>query len=533
MNPNALRSAMLPLIFILAVTTSVGLFVMVTSKGLVLAIAFGMFITAIIYSLVSQGAAIWCLIFAAYFEALYKGAVPSMFSMLIKDFFLMIAVLRLLYISQRQKDYRWLQQPFTTAAVVFVIYCVALMFAPSTRSILLALAGLRTWILWMPIYFPAYAYFTSRETVTKFLVALMLIQLPVQVYGIVQGNIGYEHTKVIPGFYEITKWYRVDVDVNEGQRPEGEGSSDQLDEGFKPIMSVRACSITISPGTFGSMANLTLLLALGVLSFTVSPTIRLWSLLTALAAAGGLLASGSRAPMVTLVPGLLVMVLLSRQKWAVIAGVLVVGLGAVFVLKDISGGGAIRLAKTLTFSGAIERAMYPLRVGWESGMDHPFGNGIATGAGMGRVFYSARLKTAEGARFIENEFGRGMSELGVVGTSIWLGMLLSLLWRCFRGVRSLGQTPEGGLAAGLFAVMFAVFVQLGVGAALYAAQPGIYFWLFGAAIMRLAQFGKSEPLQAVAPPSTGRRMRKFGRVWVPVEDYPQREAKTAFAPRSE
>ncbi|MEI6500804.1 MAG: hypothetical protein WCP21_07225, partial [Armatimonadota bacterium] len=435
MNPNAARTIAMPALFLVAVAVAVALFVMVTSKGLMLALAFGIFVSALIYSMTSTGAAIWCLIFAAYFEALYKGASASLFTMLIKDFFLVIAVLRLLYMSQRQRDFRWLQQPFTTAAVVFVIYCVALMFAPSTRSILLAMAGLRGWILWMPVYFPAYAYFTGKEVVTKFLVVLMLVQLPVQVYGIVQGNIGYEHTKIIPGFYEITKWYRVDINLNEGRHPDNaEGGGGGIDSAFKPIMAVRACSITISPATLGAMACLTIMLSLGVLAFTASPAMRLWSLVSALAAAGGLLASGSRTPMIGVAAGVLAMVALSRQKTAVIGGIIVVILGGVFVLKDISGGGAIRLQRTLSVAGTVERAMYPMRVGWDIGFSHPFGNGIATGAGIGRMFYSSRLQQAEGSRFIENEFGRAMSELGIVGSAVWVGMLISLLWRCASAV---------------------------------------------------------------------------------------------------
>ncbi|MEI6500572.1 MAG: hypothetical protein WCP21_06040 [Armatimonadota bacterium] len=523
MNPHALRPLVLPVVFLLGVAASVALFVMVTSKGVVLALAFGIFVSALIYSMTSAGAALWCLIFAAYFEALYKSAAASMLTMLVKDFFLVIAVLRLVYVSQRQRDYRWLAQPFTTAAVIFVIYCLALMFAPATRSILLAVAGLRGWVLWMPVYFPAYAHFTSKEVVTKFLVTLMLVQLPVQVYGIVQGNIGYEHTKIIPGFYEITKWYSVDVDVNQGHHQNNSEASDSgIDQGFKPIMNVRACSITISPGTLGSMSCLTILLALGVLGFTSSPAIRLWSLATALASAGGLMASGSRAPMVGLAAGVLAMLVVSRHRTAVISGLIVVLLGGVFVLKDMSGGGAIRLGKKLTFAGAIERAMYPMAVGWEQGFSHPFGNGIASGAGIGRMFYGARLQTAEGTRFIENEFGRAMSELGVVGAAIWVGMLVSLLWRCFTAIRAMGTRPEAALSAGVFAVMSSIFVQLTVGSALYSAQPGIYFWIFGAAIIRLGQFARAEPSEA-APLAQKPRLRRFGRVWVPAEDYPQRQ----------
>jgi hypothetical protein len=533
MRPNVGRALAMPLIFILAVAMAVTIFVLVTAKGPMLAIAFGAFVGMLIYAFTSSGAAILCLILAAYFEALYKGAAPSLFTLVVKDLFLVIAILRLLFVSQRQRDFRWIGQPFTTSAAVFFIYCMALMFAPSTRSILLALAGFRTWVLWMPMYFPAYAYLTDKNTIIRFLTLLLLLQLPVQVYGIIQGNIGYEHTKIIPGFYDITKWYKVDVDLT--GRPEGEeGAGGGIDAGFKPIMNVRACSITISPGTFGSMSALTILLALGMLAYTSSPQLRLWSLITALASAGGLLASGSRTPMVGLMAGILVMLAMSRHRLALVAGMLIIGIGAGVFLKDVSGGGAVRLRKTLTVQGAIDRSMYPMMKGLSEGLVHPFGNGIATGTGMGRVFYSAGLQMGEGASFIENEFARALVELGLVGGAIWLTMLLTAMWRCFCAVRALGNRPEASLCAALLGVLVAIFVQLAVGSALYPAQPGMYFWLFTAAIIRLGEHAATEkPGEATPIRPRPQRMRRYGFIMVPESEFPKAPGRLAPTPAPE
>ena len=505
-----MRALAMPLFFVIAVVVAVAMFVTVTSKGLVLAIGFGLFVGMVLYSFASSGAALFCLMLAAYFEGIYKAIAPNLLSMLVKDIFLVILLLRLLLISQRQRNYRWLQQPFTAAAVAFVIYLCALLFAPSTRSLLLALAGFRAWILWMPLFFPVYAYFNNKRTIIRFLTVLLLMQLPVNIYGIIQGNIGYEHTKIIPGFYEMTKWYHVDADVS---APDGEADGDQFESGFKPIMAVRACSIDSLPGTFGSMCVVTILLALGLLSYTSSPAMRLWCLASALAGAGGLLASGSRAPMIALAFGLLALVIISRRRVAAIAGLVVMVLGTVFVLKDLAGGGAIRLQKKLAAGGAIERAMGPMSVGWNNGMDHPFGSGIATGVGAGRTFEGTGLKAAEGSTFIENEFGRAMSELGVVGASVWFAMVFGSLWCSLRATRRLGATAEAGLCAGLLGLMVTVFTQLAVGSVLYA-EPGMFYWISAAAILRLAQLkdaGGNEVL-AVPPP---RRRQKFGRIYLP------------------
>lgn len=501
----------MPIFFVAAVTLAVTAFVLVTSKGLVLAIGLALFVMMLLYSFTSSAGALFCLMIAAYFEGLYKGMSASMFTLLIKDFFLAIALLRLLFISQRQRSYRWLQQPFITAAVVFVIYCSALMFAPSTRSVIMALAGFRAWILWMPLFFPVYAYFTNKQTIIRFLTIMLLMQLPANIYGIVQGNIGYEHTRVIPGFYEITKWYHIDAELN-GTSGHSEDAGDSFESGFKPIMAVRACSIDVSPGIFGSMCVITIMLALGLLAYTTSGSMRLWCLLSALAGAGGLLASGSRAPMVGLIVGICVMIAVSRRRAAAIAGLLIIILAAGFVLKDITGSGAVRLRRKLTISGAIERSLEPMKVGWESGMEHPFGNGIATGIGVGRIFYGAGLKAAEGSSFIENEFGRALSELGVVGASLWLTLIVGALWYALRGMRGLGVTREAELCAGLVGMMATVFIQLGVGSALYA-QPGMFYWIAVAAILRLAQFKDQAEPGAIRPQAPLQR-RKFGRIYL-------------------
>lgn len=474
-----------PLSFILAVVGALAVLVIFMTQGLAMAVAFAIMATAVVWSFSSEAGGIYSLILAALAEGIYKSLSPSFITMLVKDIILVIMLLRLLWVSQRGKDFSWLRQPFTAAAVCFTAYCVALMFAPSTRSILLAFAGLRAWLLWMPAYFPFYAYFSDLGRITRFIRVLTFIMLPVSIYGIVQGNIGYDHMRVLPRFYSISQFYQSDFDPN-AQNPGDEAGSTGFDSSFNPIMNVRACSIHISPGSFGAMCALLLLVSIGFVAYTRSPSLRIWGIIAAMAAAGGLLASGSRAPMMGLVGGLIAMILVARRRAALVGMLVLVGLVSVFFLRDITGGGAIRLENRLSLPLVVERAMFPLRVGFQQGMDHPFGNGIATGIGMGRVFYGAGLRTAEGVRWVENEFGRALGELGFFGTGVWLFMIVGILVHCVHAIRRMGSTREGMLAAGMFGGIITVFVQLNVGSALYGAHGGLYYWILAAAIMRMA-----------------------------------------------
>lgn len=479
----------------IGILAAAGLLSLTFSQGVVMSVGFGLLVALIFWAMSSTGVAFYALLASALLEALYKGLVPSMLTMLIKDVFLLILIMRLVMVAQRTRDYSWLKQSFSTPALLLFIYCTALMFTPNTNSLLLALAGLRVWMLWMPVFFPVYYYFRSRATVMKFLTVVLAINLPVSIYGIIQGNIGYEHTKVIPGFYAVTKWYQSDVHEPAGDEQEL-GGSEAIDREFNPIMSVRACAIHISPGTFGSMSCILVLLSMGMAICVTRPSARFWCIVSALAAIGGMLASGSRAPVFGLAGGLIALILLSPRRAGMIAAVLLVGMLGIFVLKDVTGAGAERLQKRLSVSDAIERTMYPFRVGFESVMERPFGTGIATGVGIGRVFYGSDLKSAEGYRWVENEFGRALIELGAIGTFFWVLMLSRVMMESIRTAMRMASTDLSGLSAAVVAAMVSVVVQLGVGSALYNAHPGLYFWIFAAAIVRLGEFAVQERKQA-------------------------------------
>lgn len=479
----------------IGIFAAAGLLSLTFSQGVVMSLGFGLFVALVLWAMSSTGVAFYALLASALLEALYKGLVPSMLTMLIKDVFLLILIMRLVMVAQRTRDYSWLKQSFSTPALLLFIYCTALMFTPNTNSLLLALAGLRVWMLWMPVFFPVYYYFRSRATVMKFLTVVLAINLPVSIYGIIQGNIGYEHTKVIPGFYAVTKWYQSDVHEPAGDEQEL-GGSEAIDREFNPIMSVRACAIHISPGTFGSMSCILVLLSMGMAICVTRPSARFWCIVSALAAIGGMLASGSRAPVFGLAGGLIALILLSPRRAGMIAAVLLVGMLGIFVLKDVTGAGAERLQKRLSVSDAIERTMYPFRIGFESALERPFGTGIATGVGVGRVFYGSKLKSAEDYRWVENEFGRALIELGIIGTFFWVLMLCRVMMQSFRAARYVLPTGWGGLSAAIVAAMVSIVIQLGVGSALYNAHPGLYFWIFAAAIVRLGEFAAKEQRQA-------------------------------------
>lgn len=482
------------LLFVLVLAGSIGVFVLTVQKGVLVALGFVLLFAAILGAIWREEVAIYSFIMVTLLEGLYKAIAPNMLTMLLKDIFLAILWLRLLLRSQRQKDFRWLQQPFTLAAICFTLYCIAEMFAPTTRSFLLALAGLRAWLLWMPAFFPFYAYFHSTERLLRFVLFLTVLMFPVSVYGIIQANIGYQHLQVIPGFYRIVKWYQLT-----GYAYEAEGIL-----WSRPIMSIRATSIHIAPATFGAMSAVLVLLSLGYATYTASLRLRLGMILSGLAAAGGLLASGSRAPMLGLLIGLGAMLLVVRRRSALFVAAGLMGLTTGYVLHDLALGGAWRIRTLLRLERVWARVWQPLQIGLEQGLRHPLGVGIATEVGAGRLFQGARLPQPS-IRWVENEFGRALSELGFPGLFLWLWLIVGILWHCGKAVRRMGDSPESLLAAGMLAGMISVFVQLSVGSALYNAHAGLYYWIWAAAILRLYEFGEEARARAKAGPGADKK----------------------------
>lgn len=500
----------------LASAATAALFLVGSSESVPLAIAAALYVASLVAAICSADLALYALVLVSLTEALYKSLAANMLTMLAKDIVLALMLLRLLWHSQQNRDYWWLRHSLALPGLLLAAYGLAMAAAPQTKSLLLAAAGLRSWLLWMPLYFPVYQTLVTRRRVFAFVSVLLLLMVPICVYGIVQGNIGYEHTRVLPGFHKLTSWYgvnspRTDDEVFAGEvsgEHQGGVSPDQpesFDRSFAPIMAVRACAIFISPGYFGGMATMTALLSLGLLGWARSPVLRVLAVVAALAAVGGLLASGSRAPMVGLVVGLAAMSLISRRRGMVIFGILIVGLGTLYILRDIAGVGAQRIERTLTLSGALQRSLQPLGFGLQTAWDNPLGIGVASGQGAGRLVYEGviQVQRSEGARFIENEFGRALAELGFIGTALWLWMILTPLVQTFRATRRLGTQRAAVLVAAMFGAMVAIFIQLGVGSALYQGA-GMFYYVFAAMAQRLVELPISESRPA-APTS-----RRYG-----------------------
>ena len=422
-------------------------------QSLVVILAVG----GILGSLMSLDVAIFVLLGLALVEGIYKALAPSLLTLAAKDAVLALIVLHLIYNSLRSHDFSWLSQRVTTPMLLFFGYVGAMVFSTSTRSLRLALAGVRSWILWMPLYFPAYYVFNTREKALRLIRFLIAVSIPAALYGIYQSVMGYGHLGAVGGFAAHAQWF--------GGRATSFFNTPHTFGGFCAIVTLLCLSQAMSPQRLGPRV---VLVAIGAL------------------AAGGLVASGTRGALYGIFFGLLMLLWLARRRVLLVPIVAAGAAVAVFYLAPVAQVGAERLRESSSMRIAIARVSDPFETAIKQVSEHPLGYGVATGAGSGRIFGDlTRQAAANEVEWVENEFGRALTELGIPGTFFWLWTLWVTLSGMVRATRAAEDERDHYMFAGMTAAMTCVCGQLLIGSALYDPLGGSCFWLFSAATTRL------------------------------------------------
>lgn len=420
--------------------------------------------------LLSLELGLYVLVVLSLTEGIYKTIMPSFFTLALKDFVLVTLLVRLFYMSLRRRDFSWLSQQITTPAILFIGYATAMGAAPTTHSIAVALAGLRSWVMWFPVYYPAYAAMKTRRQIIRLLKAVVCVSIPTSLYGIIQNVIGFEHLSALPRVASHISRY-------------GE----------------RAFSIFNAPATFAIFSAIATLIAISLALRASSHMERLLMFGAAGMGLGGVIASGSRAPLLGLAFGAIIMLLLIRRKGIMIAVAAVVGILSIFYVIPHVTAGYDRIASFTSQRIVVRRILTPWEKGYRQGMKHPLGRGIASGQGVGRVFRGQFEK--EKFQFIENEFGRCFAQLGFPGLFFWLWLLWSAFRQAFVAVRSVHDFEDHAILTGIFGVLCLVGVQLLGGSALYGIG-GIYFWIISAFTLRYTELSSQTAQENTAAQET-------------------------------
>ncbi len=453
------------------------------SKALLLSLVIG----ATIASAASLEIGVSLLLVLAFLDGFIKGLDPSKLSVFVKDFFLLIALGRWGWENLLRRNWPALRMPVTVPAALFVVYTLMQMFNTATADWRVALAGLRTWIVWIPVAYVVYDVARSRLHVQRLMLLVIITAFVTGLYGMIQYRIGFQHLLALgPGFEFYARRFGA------------------------PGETVRATSTFVSPGALGAAMSLSVVIALAGAVFLPTRGLKALSTTTAAVCLVGLGASASRAPLLGLVAGGITLLVLMRRP-RVLAMILLAAVVFLWLASSFAGGAFARRynREMLAPEGMVHRVMIPFRHGWDSLQEHPLGVGVATGRGIGRgadALGASYFRVGEAGGFVENEYGRVLRELGFPGIFLFLWMLYRVIKGNIVTYRTCRTTAYRAVAAACVSVTVSIIFQLAVGSALYLAPGGLLFWAFYAVSQRLPELEAAEltAAQAFPPRAAGR-----------------------------
>ncbi len=404
----------------------------------------------------------------SYVDGFLKGLVVSTATVFAKDIVLAIALVRWLWLGLSRQRWDALHLPVILPAFLFILYCAAEMFNTETASMLVALAGLRTWVVWIAVLVVAYEYMTTRAHIERMLVTIVLLSLGTGTYAIIQWNLGFEHLYALgPGFDFYNRF--------------GWGSG------------VRAVSTFVGPGALGDAMSLSAIFCIGAVLYVRGKAwLKPLMIGTAAVCLVALATSASRAPLLGLVIGGLSLLLLIRRPRFLFA-VVVIGVLAVVVLNNYAGGAfeARYNPQMLSYRTVVSRTMGPMLNGINSAFERPLGVGVATGTGVGRgelvVGREAMAVKRTAGGMVENEYGRALRELGFPGLALFLWLLYGTVRMTVASFRRVRTVESRALIAACLAVVVSTLARLAVGSAIYLVPGGPLFWLAAAMAVRTAE----------------------------------------------
>ena len=408
------------------------------------------------------------LLFVCTIDGFVKALSPSLLVLLVKDYFLGLCLLTWLVQRAAREPSEALSQRLALPILLFAVFVVAQVSNPNAPDTRTAIAGVRAWVLWLPLFFIVYDTINTRKRFDWLIGVMLALALLMAVYGLVQYTIGLEHllplSQVFRDYAARYGWYSA-----EGVR------------------RARVFSTTVSPGTLASAMALCGVLAIGAFFYWRSRSARIFAMGTGVACFTAMVLSGTRSALLAAVFGVIAMLLVARRpRLLVVAGVIALIVGE---WASAASGGAIgERVGTLwrNRSYTIERPTYPLRRGFAVALDYPMGVGVGTGVGVADRLQGDVERHQVG--LIENDFGRAFAELGLPGGCLFIYMIWIIVTQAFNAQRKLTHPRFKLMGTGMFGATLSLLTLLMVGAALYGAPAAPFFWCVVAAQLRLPQF---------------------------------------------
>ncbi len=369
-----------------------------------------------------------------------------------------------------------LRGPGATVSIIVTIIVVPIVyFLFPGATLLVRMAGLRSWILFPMAALIAMSAIRTVGQVRAYIGLLMILCVITALYGIRQYFAGPE----------------VLLDIGElAQLRHGSTLRYVLGSGR---LGFRAFSTFTFPGPFAAMMVFGILLAAGtVTSKLEKPKTRwMYGFLIPLFFIG-LTVSGTRAALIILALGLVTLFWYRRltlvQMLLVPFGIIAVHLTTVF-----AAGQLLDRFRTLL----VEEGLFwlyvsaPIKTALEYLAEHPFGIGLGR-TGIGVPFAITQRMPTDYFVFTDGDVGRAAVEMGLLGLVIILLIVVVVVLYAPPALRTLRGSSADATALGIGPLLIASAVGISIGSPLSSIPHGLIWWFLFGALMKLAMMRSQE-----------------------------------------
>ncbi|HIE51144.1 MAG TPA: hypothetical protein EYP85_05250, partial [Armatimonadetes bacterium] len=327
--------------------------------------------------------------------------------LLMKDFVLcaVYAGVLLEYVPQRKRIF--FSSPLTWPIVCIVLLSLA--YAPVSPNLTVALVGVKTWLFYIPLMYAAYLALDSRKAVLNFFFLIVLMAVPISLFGVWQGMHPERYAALGREFRFWTAW------------------------GASGAAHFRATSTFSGPGQFGGFLTVATILCLALIEGDDSKVRRSISWAALVVIMAGVFASNNRWSWMATTGSIAATLLVSLGKQKKQAVPLLAG-GAIaiaVILYSPLRTMVVDRVGTLTrlgLGGIFMNYVWDRIVITARNLDAFIGKGLGTAAPGSRYVW-------EGYELVESQLWVALKELGIVGVGLYEWLFVAGIVLAFRTLR--------------------------------------------------------------------------------------------------
>jgi hypothetical protein len=385
-------------------------------------------------------------------------------AVLIKDFMFVIPAYVGFFLAGRRHDWRVPGAPLLTMAALALLVVVE-SFNPALPNLLVALIGMKVWLLYIPLLFLGYHFFDSKDNLRSVLGVMTAVAMVPAAVGIVEAIAIYSgHASQVYSFYgsaasAVTQYFSQ-------QNYVGGGFSRRVPSTFSFEAQYFAFAVSMTAVAFAwwrlsgrRMAGVVACAVLLVACFT----------------------SGARAAFI-MIPLLIILIVFLDGRLGQGGTVIVALAGALLVAASLFGADPQVVIGTAFNIGLSETQSHFI-----PDMQAALQNaslGLGTGSSTGSARYALVGQTDP--RFIvESWWAKVILELGVAGLLVVLALFAQIVARAYRVHRRLTDSGLRAFSAGVIAFLIWNLIYMTKGGWIDIDPINVYFWFLVGMLLRV------------------------------------------------